>query len=183
MIVLVTGGSGSGKSEYAEQVVMEFGDCRRYYVATMEVYGQEGRARVERHRRLRQGKGFLTVERPRNLAGLKLSQEGRNAILLECVSNLAANELFGDGQAAAAPDRLKAAENAILCGVLALAGQAEHLVIVTNEAGADGGQYEAETMEYIGLLGRVNCRLAELAHRVVEVVYGIPVILKGAEPI
>ena len=69
MIVLVTGGSGSGKSEYAEQLVMRFGDCRRFYVATMEVFGEEGREKVLRHKRLRRGKGFVTLERQRNVGG------------------------------------------------------------------------------------------------------------------
>ena len=42
MIYLVTGGSGSGKSEYAEHLVMSSGCTVRYYVATMTVYGEEG---------------------------------------------------------------------------------------------------------------------------------------------
>ena len=45
----------------------------------------------------------------------------------------------------------------------------------------DGEMYEKETLEYIRLLGLVNCRLAKMASEVVEVVYGIPVMRKGAE--
>ena len=41
--------------------------------------------------------------------------------------------------------------------------------------GSDGEMYEKETLEYIRLLGLVNCRLAKMASEVVEVVYGIPV--------
>ena len=63
MIYLVTGGSGSGKSAYAESLLSEFENIRsRYYIATMQVYGEEGKKRVERHRRLRAGKGFITSE-------------------------------------------------------------------------------------------------------------------------
>ena len=43
MMHLVTGGSGSGKSAYAEQQVLEAGDAPRYYIATMMPYGEEGR--------------------------------------------------------------------------------------------------------------------------------------------
>ena len=46
MIYLVTGGSGSGKSEYAEGLIMGYPCSRRYYVATMEVFGEEGRAKA-----------------------------------------------------------------------------------------------------------------------------------------
>lgn len=53
--------------------------------------------------------------------------------------------------------------------------------MITNEVGSDGEMYEKETLEYIRLLGLVNCRLAKMASEVVEVVYGIPIMKKGAE--
>ena len=62
MMHLVTGGSGSGKSAYAEQQVLEAGDAPRYYIATMMPYGEEGRRRVEKHRRMRREKHFETIE-------------------------------------------------------------------------------------------------------------------------
>ena len=43
MIHLVTGGSGSGKSAYAEQCILDFGGTRRVYIATMQPFGAEGR--------------------------------------------------------------------------------------------------------------------------------------------
>ena len=55
----------------------------RFYVACMEVYGEEGRRKVERHRALRAGKGFVTLERPRGLSGLSLKGEGKKAVILE----------------------------------------------------------------------------------------------------
>lgn len=44
MIHLVTGGSGSGKSAYAEQCILDFGGTRRVYIATMQPFGAEGQA-------------------------------------------------------------------------------------------------------------------------------------------
>ena len=65
MMVVVTGASGSGKSEYAEGVAVKLaGKGDLYYLATMRVYGEEGVRRVERHRKLRAGKGFQTAECP-----------------------------------------------------------------------------------------------------------------------
>ena len=51
MITLVTGGSGSGKSAYAESLLYS---CEgiRYYIATMQIYDAEGEKKVERHRKL-----------------------------------------------------------------------------------------------------------------------------------
>ena len=95
MLILVTGGSGSGKSEYAENTAVRLAKeegLPLYYIAAMKPYGEEGRRRVERHRRLRAGKGFETWERYMDLKGLALPKRG--VALLECLSNLTANEMF-----------------------------------------------------------------------------------------
>lgn len=57
MLILVLGGSGSGKSAFAEALTMSFGGTRAY-IATMEPFGEEGRRRIERHRLMRKDKGF-----------------------------------------------------------------------------------------------------------------------------
>ncbi len=62
MIVLVTGGSGSGKSAFAEDRVLSFGEARRIYIATMYPFDMESKKRISRHRNMRAGKGFETVE-------------------------------------------------------------------------------------------------------------------------
>ena len=58
MMILVTGGSGSGKSAFAEDCVVSFGKTDRIYIATMYPFDEESRKRVQRHRKMRQGKGF-----------------------------------------------------------------------------------------------------------------------------
>ena len=198
MIHLVTGGSGSGKSEYGEGLILDIPDGERFYIATMESSGREAERRIARHRKLREGKGFFTIERPRDLGGLILPGEGRKNVLLECVSNLAANEMFGGGacgltesagEAGACglaepaqetgPDRLTELARRIVSDIRSLARQADHLVIVTNQVGEDGCCYDRETRTYIALVGRVNQELAKLADQVTEVVFGIPVIVKG----
>ena len=72
MLTLVLGGSASGKSEYAEQLVLEAGAGPRFYIATMEPYDEECLRRISRHRAMRASKGFETLECPRGLAGLAL---------------------------------------------------------------------------------------------------------------
>ena len=67
MFHLITGGSGSGKSEYAEQKLMEYAshskrNKKRYYIATMIPFGKETEEKIARHRKLRAGKGFETIE-------------------------------------------------------------------------------------------------------------------------
>ena len=40
MTVLVIGGSGSGKSSFAEDVLEKFPESRKYYIATMQIYDE-----------------------------------------------------------------------------------------------------------------------------------------------
>ena len=81
MLILVTGGAASGKSEHAERLVCEKAQSR-LYLATMQPFGKSAEARIARHRALRAGKGFATVERTLDLANLRLSRQ-YDGILLE----------------------------------------------------------------------------------------------------
>ena len=173
MFVMVTGGSGSGKSAYAEQRIVQFCGSRRFYVATMMCGDDETRERILRHRRMRAGKEFETIERQLDLPGLFLpSGSGQTDVLLECMSNLAANEMFD-------PAGCKDAAYANICaGIDRLLDQCDNLVVVTNEIFSDGALYDELTMQYMRLLGRINRYMASRADEVVEVVCGIPVMLR-----
>ena len=167
MLTLVTGGAASGKSEYAENLALSL-PGQRVYLATMEPYGEESLARIDKHRRQRAGKGFLTLERCRDLGGLEVPA-GAN-VLLECMGNLLANELYspqGGGSAA------------VLGGVERLYGRCAHLTIVTNEVFSGGTDYEGDTLRYLRKLGAVNRALAARADLVVEVVCAYANVLKG----
>lgn len=192
MMILVIGGSGSGKSAYAERLTDNLmkkdadgksdergcaaeAECRKYYLATMKVSDEESRKKVERHRSLRDGKGFDTVEQSTDIhRAVEKMGAGERIVLLECLSNLTANEMFsGEEPAAAGPVVEK-----IMRELESLKTQTTHLIVVTNNVFEDGIVYEETTMEYIRAMGKLNRRLANLADQVVEVVAGIPVIIK-----
>lgn len=167
MLVLVTGGSGSGKSAFAEDKILSLGKGQRIYIATMFPFDEESRKRVQRHRSMRAGKGFETVECYTGLK--KLSLPGNGIVLLECMSNLTANEMFQE---------TGAHENTvseILKGVEHLKKQVKHVVVVTNEIFSEAASYEGETETYQAYLGKINQSVAAMADEVVEVVYGIPI--------
>lgn len=168
MLILVSGGSGSGKSEFAEGLVVSAGLKERVYLATMQVWDQESVRRVERHRAMRAGKGFATLECPTGLERLEVP--AGSAVLLEDLSNLSANEYFSD-------DREGAFER-VLAGIQRAAARAELLVVVTNELYSDGVRYDPETAAYLELLARLNRAIAARADGVYEVVCGIPVAWK-----
>ena len=175
MVTLILGGSGSGKSAYAEDYLLRMAaDKKKYYIATMQVWDAEMQAKVDRHHRLRQGKGFTTMEQPTALEQAVTQMEPGGAALLECMSNLTANEMFSGEQ----PTDRQTVIAEILRGVDVLRKQMDPLVIVTNNVFEDGIVYDSATMEYIEALGRINERLAAEADEVVEVTAGIPQRLK-----
>ena len=184
MLILVTGGSCSGKSGFAEKLLAETGaDTKKYYIATMDAADAESRARVQRHRAQRVGKGFATIEQARNvhLAAEEIQAESkipeRTAALLECMSNLTANEMFG-------VDKVQPEQVVIekVCRDIAqLEKTLDLLIIVTNNVFEDGVQYDESTESYLRALGRMNAWLAERAEQVYEVVVGVPVLWKNGK--
>ena len=95
--------------------------------------------------------------------------------MLECLSNLLANECFcpeGAGEHA---------QEAILRGIERLCSTAADIVVVSNEIFSDGTPYDPSTQAYIARLARLNAALAQRADAAVEVVCGIPIVQKGRE--
>ncbi len=174
MTILLTGGSACGKSGLAEYLTMA-GPQPRYYIAAMQPYGDEGQKKIARHRALRAGKGFATVERYRDLEGLDLPRGG--TALLECLCNLTANEMFDDqgGRHDPIPP--------VLAGLEHLMDRCANLVVVTNDVGSDLQPYGQGTLDYIRALGEINRGAAERFDAVIEMVSGIPILRKGRLPL
>lgn len=177
MITLVIGGSASGKSEYAESYIGFLSEGKKkYYIATMNVSDSESKDRVERHRKLREGKGFITVEQPVDIHKAKDKMDiGAKTALIECMSNLAANEMF--------PEKAHKTEEEvtekIVKGIKELAKEADSLVIVSNNIFEDGKTYGQAVVEYVNAMGRMNRELARMAGCVIEVIAGLPIVVKG----
>ena len=173
MTVLVTGTADSGKSALAEELAMQTGDRYRYYLATMKVCDDEGRKRVEKHRKMREGKGFVTMERQSGLSCIadEIINPGEVTVLLECVSNLVGNVLHDR------PDRItlllsdisekSAFADEVTDDIAGLAGKVHNLIIVTNEYTIEDG-FDEETGLYVELLGIVNKRLRDIADRMFD---------------
>lgn len=179
MMVLIIGGSGSGKSAYAEEYITKISKkCRKYYIATMQTLDGESLAKIERHQKMRNGKGFLTIEQAVNvekaLDKMEETSQKENAALLECISNLTANEMFSEEGIKNCNETVKK----VVQGIERLNDKLKHLVIVTNNVFEDGRVYDESTMEYIRALGIINGKLADMAEQVIEVVVGIPVTVK-----
>ena len=193
MLITVTGGSGSGKSEFAEKTAVslsgkgkpsagslkaeEKGDScgELVYLATMAPLGSEAQERIQRHLRLREGKGFVTIEKSSGLALLDPEEIRGKTVLLEDLSNLVSGEMFLPDGSRRMPEEVI---HRVLEGIRFLLADAENLVIVMNEIFSDGRTYGDSTEDFIRTLGYLNRKLALRADEAYEVVYGIPVRLR-----
>lgn len=206
MLHIVYGGSASGKSSYAESFAMSLqGEGRLLYIATMYPYkwntteiDPETMQRIERHRAMRADKGFDTVECYRHVEHIVAKRQ--DVLLLECMSNLLANEMYleqdsDDGGLAETMSEVEKAgvgmsvtlspvSKKIVQALVDLSTRVQDVVIVTNDVFSDGGNltYDESTREYVKNLAEINCALARVAETVTEVVCGIPVIVKKNHP-
>lgn len=170
----ITGGAGSGKSEYAEQLAerlhAELAGLL-YYVATMHPAPRDSdaAARIEKHQKRRAGRGYTTIECPTEIAQLR-AQTLKNAVfLLEDLTNLYANEVYGTS----------GHPHEIVAPLLELTRQAGAVIIVANELYSDGITYAPETATFLRDLAGIAAELCAAADQMTEVVYGIPVQLKA----
>lgn len=176
MITLIYGGSACGKSQFAEDTICRLSDGKnKYYIATMQIGDdEENIERVEKHRMMRREKGFTTIECQCNLKkALEKMSDSKNA-LLECVSNLVANEMFFGGEIISKEETVWKVKD----GISKLAEGTENLVVVTNNVFESDSDYDETTLSYMNALGEINAYLSALADEVFEVVVGIPLRIK-----
>jgi adenosylcobinamide kinase/adenosylcobinamide-phosphate guanylyltransferase len=210
----ITGGAGSGKSEYAEQLAerlhAELGGPL-YYVATMNPAPRDSdaAARIAKHQKRRAGRGYTTLECSTDIAQLRalltngsnqpdiaagalhmsetpapvlISQAedsshasgasadaSRAVVLLEDLTNLYANEVYGT----------LGHPHEIVAPLLELRQQAGAVIIVANELYSDGIDYGLETDRFLRDLAGIAAALSNAADQVTEVVYGIQIQLKA----
>lgn len=165
MTVLIIGHPDSGKSEMAEQMVTDISSPgERIYLATMIPYGEDGAARVKKHRKMREGKGFTTIEAPFDISDVigQIDEPGNSTVLLECLSNLVANELF---ERHALPEEVI---SELKNDVTGLAGKVKNLMIVSNHFEITA-EFDDETAAYAKTLDTLNDELAGACDEVIRI--------------
>jgi adenosylcobinamide kinase/adenosylcobinamide-phosphate guanylyltransferase len=166
-LTLVLGGARSGKSRYAESLVMAL-PSPWLYVATAEARDSEMVERVAVHQ-ARRGPGWRTVETPRDIAGA-LAANANTPALVDCLTLWLSNVLLADADVDAEIEHLDGA----------LARAAAPIVLVANEVGSGIVPDNALGRRFRDLQGLLNQRIAARADRVFLVVAGLPLTLKGS---
>ncbi|HKK33644.1 MAG TPA: bifunctional adenosylcobinamide kinase/adenosylcobinamide-phosphate guanylyltransferase [Desulfomicrobiaceae bacterium] len=172
LTMLVTGGCRSGKSLHGERVAESYGP-RCVYVATAQVWDTEMADRVEGHR-ARRGKGWTTVEEPRDVVGV-LREHGQScdAILVDCVTLWLTNLMLADLPDADIMERVHDLTREIRqCRA--------SVILVSNEVGWGIVPENKMARRFRDLAGGANAVLAEAVDNVVLCVAGIPMAAKGA---
>jgi adenosylcobinamide kinase/adenosylcobinamide-phosphate guanylyltransferase len=167
-IILITGGSRSGKSSYAERLAMELSDCP-VYLATARIWDEEFRERVRRHRE-RRGPQWTNLEEEKFLSRHDL--EGR-VVLVDCLTLWCTNFFF---DLESDVDRALEAAKAEFDRFTA---QDATFLFVTNEIGMGGTSDNAIQRKFTDLQGWMNQYAAASADEVILMVSGIPVKIKG----
>ena len=165
MMILISGGNGSGKSAYAEKLASTM-SVPRYYIATMVSQSEENERRIEKHRRQRSGLGFVTIEEPCRVSRAVI--EPASLVLLEDASNLLGNMIFAE----------HGTKEDALQEILELQKKCRQLLVVTI-SGLPADAYEGETAEYIRAMEWLNEQLFAASDVVVELHSGTPECRKG----
>ncbi len=164
-IILVGGGSRSGKSSYALQIARERG-ARLGYIATAQAFDEEMAERIRIHRQER-GADFSTFEEPLDIARILREQEAAlDAVIIDCLTLWLSNHLLLDREPPASQLLDAAAASPITC------------ILVTNEVGCGIVPDNAVARRFRDLAGRLNQQAAARASEVYWTAFGIPLRLK-----
>lgn len=193
MVVFITGGNDNGKSEYAEDLVIKLSPggrsagYTRIYLATMGARDEESLKRIKKHIFRRKDMEYITIEKSFDVGSIDITnidiangsvknvnedKGGKRILLIEDIPNLLAGEMFKG--TSFYPD----VADKITADIMKLISACEHTVIVTNEVFSDGMIYDEYTTTYLREFGTINRRLAGYSDKVVELVCGIPLIIK-----
>ena len=170
-IILITGGTRSGKSRYAEILAEGLGEPLAY-IATGEAKDREMTERIERHR-LRRGPAWRTIEEPYELAGAIRRIDGLfMAVLADCITLWLTNLLLKYG------DRQKVMDD-VTSFIALFPRLATPLILVSGEVGMGIVPENTLARAFRDLAGEANELLAGAADEVYVTFSGLPLKLKG----
>lgn len=179
-IILVTGGSRSGKSTFAEKLLEDKDDV--LYIATAIVTDKEMEKRVQKHKERRNVK-WGTYEGYKELDKV-LKTDCHKYIMLECIGTMVTNLMFDKNYDfdTMSQEDIKKLSNHIKLEVekiiLAAKENNKELIIVTNEVGWSLVSEHRLGRIFSDTLGNLNQLIASLSDKVYLVACGLPLKLK-----
>lgn len=182
-LIFISGGVRSGKSSFAEllavNIAAETGG-ELYYLATGVPFDSEMRERIQKHKDDRaQGKYvWQTIECPENIGGLAESFEGKEVVLLDCLTTLLNNELYTSDQNWN-DDFLSGVMVKVITGIREINTRTRTLIVVSNEVFQEPLPESELIQTYKKILGKIHQQIVKEADKAYLVEAGIPIIMKG----
>lgn len=179
-IILVTGGSGSGKSSFSENLLKN--EKNIFYIATTIVKDEETERKVESHKK-RRDKRYKTYEGFENLGEI-IKDRKEEAVLLDCVSSLITNYMFKESKdydfiPLDEVEKIKKdIEDEVINLIKSCKEENKFLVMVTNEVGCSLAPEFKVNRVFRNIIGMVNQVIASLSDEVYLVSCGLPLKLK-----
>ncbi|MCK0126387.1 bifunctional adenosylcobinamide kinase/adenosylcobinamide-phosphate guanylyltransferase [Gelidibacter sp. F2691] len=169
-LTLVLGGAASGKSDYAERLVVGTGRPM-LYIATAQSFDAEMDDKIARHQ-TRRGDEWRTIEAPLDASAAFSCAQENEVVLFDCATMWLSNQLFAE-------TNLGDAEGALF---KAITDCAVPVVVVSNEVGAGIVPENALARRFRQAQGELNQRIATKADLAITVMAGLPLALKGVLP-
>ena len=171
-LVFVIGGCRSGKSKHALQAAEKIAARRKIYIATCRPQDDEMKQRVARHQKQR-SPNWVTVEEPLDLPrAVAQNSLKADVILIDCLTLWTSNLLMETHDEAILKDNIEQL-------VQALAQANCPIVVVSNEVGSGIVPENRLARQFRDIVGWANQSVAASADKVVWMVAGIPVTVKG----
>lgn len=175
MLQLILGGARSGKSAYAERLAKESG-LTVTYVATATGGDDEMQRRIAQHRHARPA-GWTTVEAPVHLAeALRAHAAPSSVLIVDCLTLWLSNLLHAAPGPELPGESFAIEREALLDALPRLPGQ---VLLVSNEVGSGVVPLGELSRVFVDEAGRLHQALAALSRRVVLMVAGHPLVVKG----
>ncbi len=177
MIILLVGGSKSGKSMAAQRYskILENKEGSLFYLATMKPSDLEDNIRIEQHLIDREGLGFSTIEQDKNIKGTLHKLNSKDTVLLDSITSLVTNEMFSGN------NFYPNVSDKIFNDIKLIGEKIENLIIVTDYLFSDGIIYDNYTETFRKEIGRLNIELAKFSDVVIECSFNNEIIHKGRE--
>lgn len=172
-LIFISGGVRSGKSAYAEQLVRNFSNQRKVYIASGQAYDEEMKERIERHQDDRLLDKWVTFEQPDQMENVLAKLQPHDLVLWDCVTTWLANELYAgwetQNMCADITGCMEEKWRKLQTTLLEMAAKVDLITIVSNEVLDDFVRDERYQM----WLGRIHRWLVQQADQAIEMENGL----------
>ena len=177
MIVFISGGARSGKSQFAEQTALALfnktkGESSLTYIATAKKSDAEMVERIKIHQQERE-KEWQTVEESFDLIPVLLSCKKDDVILVDCLTIWLSNVMFE------LEDSIDVIEHQVKSWISLAREKQFHLLVVSNDVNEGIPTSDEGVHTYMYALQRLHQTIVHQAELAVEVQAGVPTYWKG----